>query len=283
MYLRRSSRYAIVFGGLLLLSLTLTQTTEPYGGRARMKLLDATAPVTRVLSRAGGALAQIVPQRGQTASADEVRRLRARNAQLEDTVRQLSQRLEDLEATIRTIPPDFQIESAPILTFVRERAPVLALAPSVTDSAAVILGGRRTGLRRHLGVVWRNQVAGKVVAVGEKTSLVRFVSDPEFKMIARIARTGQLGLLVGTGRGCELIHVPADADVRQGDEVVATGDQEMFPASCYIGRVRELPRRGTLLRLPIDVDLPLARVRNVYVLRKQSALSEFGAVTGGRD
>jgi len=248
-----------------------------------MRLLDFAAPLSSVFSRARIALGQLVAFGGEEPDGRTVRELTARNAELEDALTQLTARLADLEKTIETIPPEFRIASTPILTFVQEEAEILCLDPSITRWSAVILGGRETGLRKNMGVVWRSQVAGKVVRVGQQTSLVRFVHDPEFKMIARIARTGQLGLLKGTGNGCELRYVTADADVELGDKIVSTGDQEMFPAGKYIGKVKELPVRTTLLTIPVEIDLPMSRVRSIYVLRKQSALSELREASGGQD
>ena len=277
----RRSKYLIVFSTLLLASLVLSSTQHGLSAAARMKALDVAAPLSTAFARARIALAQLTPFPRQDDDADALRSLRVRNAELQDAVAQLTTRLEDLQKTIESIPPDFRVASAPILTFVQEKAEVLSFDPSIIRSAAVILGGRKTGLRPGLGVVWRDQVAGKLVRVGERTSLVRFVHDPEFKMIARIARTGEFGLVVGTGTGCELRFVSADADIRLGDAIVSTGDEEIFPAGKYIGKVEALPLKTTLLQIPVQIDLPMSRVRSVYVLRKQSASSEFPQAPGG--
>lgn len=250
----------------------------------RMKVLDASAPLVGVFSRAAVALAELLPapRRPDDAGGDaDPETLRTRNAELQDAVRQLSMQLADLEKTIETAPDDFRVEAAPVLEFIQKRGSVIAFDPAITRSNAVILGGTRSGVRENLGVLWRDRIAGQVVAVGRRTSIVRFVHDPDFKMIARIARTGQMGLLIGTGRRCELRYVPADADVRVGDYVVSTGDHDIFPAGKYIGRVRELPVRETLLRIPVAVDLPASRVRNIYILSKKSALTDFRETSGG--
>lgn len=252
-----------------------------YLSPVRMKVLDASAPLLRLFSRAAIALAALCPGGYDAAGDADVQALRARSAELEDAVCQLRMRLADLEKSIETAPGDFRLKAAPVLEFLPKRSSVVAFDPAITRSCAVILGGTRSGLRKDLGVVWRDRVAGKVVALGERTSLVRFVHDPEFKMIARIGRTGQMGLLVGTGRRCELRYVPADADIRVGDAVVSTGDQDIFPAGKYIGRVLELPARETLLRVPVAVELPASRVRNIYVLSKKSALADFRETSGG--
>jgi len=267
----------------MLASFVMMSAHARYLSPVRMKVLDASAPLLRVFSRAAVALAALfpAPRLRDPGGESDVEALRARNAELEDAVRQLRMQLADLEKSIEIVSDDFRIEAAPVLEFVPKRGSVIAFDPAITWSCAVILGGTRSGLRKDLGVIWRDRIAGKVVAVGERTSLVRFVHDPEFKMIARIARTGRMGLLVGTGRRCELRYLPADADIQVGDAVLTTGDEGIFPAGKYIGRVLALPVRETLLRVPVSVDLPGRRIRNIHVLSKKSALADFRETSGG--
>ena len=234
-----------------------------------MGVLDAVYPVSNLFARAAGALGQIAPSGGEgPAGAEEVRELRERNAALEDRVRELEELLRDLSETaeIKAVQKEFMVEAASIVEFEWPEAEVLTREPGLFSGSAQILGGKRNGLKAGLGVVRGNQVVGKVVEAGELVSMVRFLHDPGFKMFARLSGTGQMGLLVGTGRGCELRYLPPDADVQAGDKVVTTGNDGAFPPGLFIGEVRSSPEERIFRTARVDCDFGATSMRTVMVL-----------------
>jgi len=121
-------------------------------------------------------------------------------------------------------------------------------------------------------------VVGRVVHVSPYTSTVQVISDPKSAVGAKVARTGAHGVVHGAGgASLELGYVTSLADVREGDLVVTSGDDAIYPPGLEIARVRSvaqgapvpgLPRLPNLARteaaLFLDIELePLVDVRRV--------------------
>ncbi len=139
--------------------------------------------------------------------------------------------------------------------------------------------GSRDGVTLDAAVVAPNAiVVGRVVQVSPYTSTVQLITDPQSAVGAKVARSGAHGVVHGAGGAAlELGYVTSLADVREGDLVVTSGDDGIYPPGLEIGRVRRvvegapvpgLPRLPDLARteaaLFLDITLePLVDVRRV--------------------
>jgi rod shape-determining protein MreC len=141
----------------------------------------------------------------------------------------------------------------------------------------IVNRGNRDGVSTDWAVVSRTgTVVGRVVTATPYTSTVQLITDPQSAVGAKVARTGAHGVVHGTGGATlELAYVTSLADVQQGDLVVTSGDDGIYPAGLEIGRVTRvvkgapvpgLPRLPTLARaeaaLFLDIELePSIEVR----------------------
>jgi rod shape-determining protein MreC len=75
--------------------------------------------------------------------------------------------------------------------------------------------------------------------VGPLTCTALLITDPSHALPIQINRNGVRGIAVGTGEAdtLELMHVPANADVRVDDVAVTSGLGGRFPSGYPVARV----------------------------------------------
>jgi rod shape-determining protein MreC len=114
--------------------------------------------------------------------------------------------------------------------------------------------GQDEGLRKGAGVLNAYGVVGRLVQVGEGSSLVQLISDPDCRLAARLTRANIQCAVVGDGRGGVLLqHLGGQDDVRVGDKVETGSGSLSFPSGVPIGTVTRLLRLDGGLRLSGEV------------------------------
>ena len=149
--------------------------------------------------------------------------------------------------------------------------------------------GSWDGARRDSPVVAPNgALVGRVVHVTGTSSLVQALTDPESAVGAKVVRSDARGVVHGVGGPIlELAYVNSREDVENGDLVVTSGDDGLYPAGIPIGRVSRvalgppvpgsppvpLARGEGALFLEISLN-PLVEVRRVDYVLLLSPLTE---------
>ncbi|MDT3706897.1 MAG: rod shape-determining protein MreC [Thiobacillus sp.] len=129
--------------------------------------------------------------------------------------------------------------------------------------------GAAAGLRRGLPVVDSIGLVGQVVRVYPGSSDVVLVSSLEQLTPVFIERTGQRGLVAGSGRGqLELRYMPAHADIREGDRLLTSGIDRVYPGGIPVARVSRVSRSQSspYLRVACQPLAGLDQSRAVLVL-----------------
>lgn len=81
-------------------------------------------------------------------------------------------------------------------------------------------------------------VVGSLSDVGSKAATVLTITNRLSKIPARVTSAGVDGLLTGQAKKeLELLWIPADADIRIGDEVVTSPVSDIFPPGIPIGLI----------------------------------------------
>lgn len=136
---------------------------------------------------------------------------------------------------------------------------------------------RRHGVNAKDIVYTAHGIVGQVVNSEHKrfsfpTSEVLLLTDRRSGIGATVARSGAVGVVVGTGQGlCKLEYLDFHADVREGDVVLTSGlvvkGGGVFPEGLVIGRVSKVERDKTVSRLSASVvpEVPLQQITTVWV------------------
>ncbi len=201
---------------------------------------SALSPMQRGTTGAGGAVLGFFRKFGRMYNAEgENEDLRRRLAEAENELREARQ-ARDENARLKALL-DFQRDSG----FESIPARVIARDPSVWFNSLIINRGTLSGVDLDMPVATPEGIVGRVVAVGPITAQVMLLTD---ERSAAGAVVGQLGAsnAVGSVRGygknglLEMRYVSGLEQVAQGDYVVTTGQDRIYPPGLSVGTVVEI-------------------------------------------
>jgi rod shape-determining protein MreC len=131
-------------------------------------------------------------------------------------------------------------------------ANVIAAGPGYENMVTLDVG-RIDGVRPDQTVLNGDGLVGRVVSVSSDTSTVLLATDASSVVGARMAGTGEIGAVTGTGKGPQLLHLElfdANAVLRAGQQLVTFGSVGGSPyvPGVPIGTVTALESGGALTR-----------------------------------
>jgi len=120
-------------------------------------------------------------------------------------------------------------------------AQVIGKDSSNWSSSVIVDKGRNSGVESGRCVVTDAGLAGKVVEVGNATSKIMLISDPNSSVAALIQRSREQGIVSGTITGQLRLHFLAvDSDIKAGDTVITSGLGGIYPKGLVVGRIIEI-------------------------------------------
>ena len=167
-----------------------------------------------------------------------------------------------------------------------------ASLPGVVGTVPILLIERRAGVHGALigagsanGVVAGSALAvpaglvGRVVTVGRGVSRAQLLLDTSAAAGARIARTGELGVVRGDGHGALILNnIATTSSVARGDLVESAGIDGIYPRGVSIGRVESVSRGSKLfLEIRVAPAADFSRLTDVLLLAPSLAAKESAA------
>ena len=279
MHDRAVRRRRAVLGGLVALSLILLTAYfgESAGGGLHALQRGATevlSPIQEGANRALKPFRDLFGWFGDTLDAkserDELKserdRLRQEVAKLEAQGRENEQLRKLLEINTGGGLNEFE----PV------RARVYARSPSVWYSTMNIDKGRSDGVEVGHPVVNGEGLVGKVESVTRSSAVVMLVTDEDFGVSAKAARSGEPGTIGPAVSGDLLFDlVPRGERIDEGDRIVTAGTTttrlpSLFPPNILIGTVKRIDdgEGGLDRRIHVRPAADLRRLEWVEVLTK---------------
>jgi rod shape-determining protein MreC len=115
------------------------------------------------------------------------------------------------------------------------------LSVDLTPSRQLVMLNKGTSSGVFVGqpVLDANAVMGQVIRTNPFSSVVLLITDSDHALPVEVNRNGLRTIAAGTGLGqeLELLYIPKNADVREGDLLVTSGMGERFPPGYPVGRV----------------------------------------------
>ncbi len=201
---------------------------------------------------------------------------------LEQSVRDIQQAQDTVdEYQVRSIAQAQKLQQIEyLLQENRQLRELLALRPTVDRSAQaaqilydtsdgyvqrlIIDKGQVAGIRSGAVVIDTSGLVGQVTRVHPLVSEVTRLTDREQSTPVMNARTGErfvaFGESASAGERLELRFVPASADMRQGDLLITSGLDGIYPPGLHVGQIVLVDRR---------VNSSFARVLAAPVSREQ--------------
>jgi rod shape-determining protein MreC len=217
-------------------------------------------------------------QRGTMTSVDSVRGVWTGYVALRD----VQEENEALKRELQTLQVRLQEERAQAqraenfrqLLELRERAGVDTVAAEIIAGPAdlefrdmTIDKGGVDGIARDMAVISPAGVVGRVTLTSPRAARVQMLIDRSAAAGAMIERTRAQGLVKGLGTTLSMDYVPGTADVRQGDLVVTSGIDKIYPKGFVIGTVEEVERgSGTFHEIVVRPAVDFSRLEEVLVV-----------------
>jgi len=200
-----------------------------------------------------------------------LRGVRAENRQLKDQIERM--RLEQ----VRMSQDADQARRLQALLAFKEQfisrtmaAQVIGSSGSEQSRSVYIDKGEKDGIKPDMAVITADGVVGKVLRVYGSTSLVLLISDQSSGVGAILEKSRLQGILRGTPAGeVTLEKVMSDETVAQGELVLTSGGDRIFPKGLPIGTVtRVFPGNEGFLNIRLKPAADLSKLEEVLVVTR---------------
>ena len=129
--------------------------------------------------------------------------------------------------------------------------------------------GKQDSVKKNMPLVLPNGLVGKIYEVGKNYSTGQLLLDQNFRVSAKILRSGARGIVSWKGgRICNLDEIANRSDVKIGDLVMTSGYSEIFPEGIYIGRVLSASnnKRNFFMDIKVKPDVDFNTLEEVLVI-----------------
>lgn len=207
------------------------------------------------------------------------------NMQLKEEVKLLRQRLyqaREAELENRRLRRLLQLGERIRLTY--RPARVVAFDPMSKSRTLRIDRGAEGGVERGQAVVTEEGVVGRIMRVGAHHADVLLITDTRSAIDSFVQRTRDQGTVEGLGNGtCRIKYLLRGTDIRDGDVIVTSGYDGLFPRGLPVGIIRgdEARRYGVSEEAELLPFVDLSRVEEVLILDTGPTLASEGQWLGG--
>jgi rod shape-determining protein MreC len=182
----------------------------------------------------------------------------------ENTIRRLAEQLREMRA-LKPFVPEQEIES--IIP-----AEIVSVEISAANSSVVINAGSRKGVKPDSALLCGKVAVGRITQVGPWASRVKLLTEIGHSVRAKIARTGNEGVLEGAGGGKFVLRfIPREAQVKVGDALVAPTSSKYFPAGVVLGEIIDvrLEPSDPSYRITAAPTIDYSSLEDVVVVRRR--------------
>jgi rod shape-determining protein MreC len=133
-------------------------------------------------------------------------------------------------------------------------AAIIAKSTDQWSSIVTIDKGSSDGVRKNMTAITHRGLVGKISNVTDSYSYLLLLTDINFSSAARLQKSRVEGILSGTGfKKCKLKYIPYEEHVENGDTVITSGLDTLFPKGIPIGYISKIDKKGTGLFQEVEV------------------------------
>ena len=266
----RNYKTVIFVAVLLIIALVMLSYSVKYdtsGGFFRKIVLEATAPVQKVLS----------------ISVKSVSDAWLRYIFLvgfEEENKNLNKKINELKAELILYQEGYlEAQRLSKLLALRDdynyrfiSARVIGSEQAALSKTILINKGTAHGLKIGMPVMATPGLIGRLIDVSWHVSKVLLLIDENNNIGAILQRTRMQGIVSGAGsRGCILKYIYKNQDVKEGDSVISSGMGGIFPKGLLIGKVSHVQKQdaGLFLKINVAPFIDFAELEEVLVLASE--------------
>jgi rod shape-determining protein MreC len=152
-------------------------------------------------------------------------------------------------------------------------ASIIANSASTWFHSCLLDKGSADGVQKGTAVVTPLGVVGQVVAVTGRTAKVLLLTDPNSGIDVMVQRTRSRGIVSGSlDYGTILKYVKRSEDVQEGDRLITSGLDGVFPKGMLVGTVTRVQKQHLGLFQLIEVlpAVTAARTEEVLVVKSEA-------------
>lgn len=212
---------------------------------------------------------------GMRENYDTLAGFRAENERLRQRIQNLEierQKLLEAQASNNRLKQLLDLRSQ--LSGTPITASIIANSATSWFKSCVLDKGSADGVRKGMAVVTPLGVVGQVVAVTARTAKVLLLTDANSGIDVLVQRTRSRGIVSGSlENGVVLKYVKRSEDIQEGDRLITSGTDGVFPKGMMVGTVIKVSKQHIGLFQSIEV-LPAvqsARVEEVLVVAAERA------------
>ena len=211
--------------------------------------------------------------KGLQNSYNTIAGFRAENERLRKRLQQLEiekNRLLEAEATNRRLQQLLAFRShlsASVVT-----ASIIGNSGSSWFQSCLLDRGSADGVGKGMGVVTPLGVIGQVVSVSPRTAKVLLLTDPSSGVDVLVQRTRARGIVSGSLEyGTILKYVKRSEDIQEGDRLITSGLDGVFPKGLMVGTVTKARKQhlGLFQLIEVTPAVLASRVEEVLVVHPE--------------
>ena len=211
--------------------------------------------------------------KGLQSSYNTLAGFRAENERLRKRLQQLEiekNRLLEAEATNRRLQQLLAFRShlsASVVT-----ASIIGNSASSWFQSCLLDKGSADGVRKGMGVVTPLGVIGQVVSVSPRTAKVLLLTDASSGVDVLVQRTRARGIVSGSlEHGTILKYVKRSEDIQEGDRLITSGLDGVFPKGLLVGTVTKARKQhlGLFQLLEVTPAVLASQSEEVLVVRPE--------------
>lgn len=228
-------------------------------------LLTATFPIQKALGGAGSFFYNgWYGYFNLVGAREENTRLRTENEKMSQELFQLREKLAATERSTQLL------RAQEAIPFKSIAAHVIARDGSVWFNQVIIDRGSLEGVKLNQAVITPGGIVGRVIGVGPKSAQVQLITDGYAGVGAQLADSRAYGEVKGMGKNtCEMRNVSGLETVKEGEPIITTGFDGIYPKGLLVGYVEQLVLGGGAKNHQITVRpaAGLDRLEEVLVLQ----------------
>jgi rod shape-determining protein MreC len=262
---------AVVLVGCVLILSARAPGRAGRGTLLQSWILTASAPAINVIASVSRSFWDAVGTARETLTA------RSENARLRTDLERAQRELFRLRAEVEQLGADNRLTAAgSALPGILRSVPILLVERRSGVLSALIAAGSSEGVVPDSPLAVPAGLVGRVVTVGRGVSRAQLLPDASAAAGARIARTGELGVVRGDGKGfLTLNNIATTSSVARGDWIESAGIDGIYPRGIPIGRVDSVSRGNKLfLEIRVAPAADFARLTDVLLLSPSPATVE---------
>lgn len=200
------------------------------------------------------------------------------NQELKGEIKKLQQEMEGLretEATNLRLQKLLELKEQGFRSTVT--ATVIGNSASTWSRSLTINKGSRDGVRKGMAVVSAGGIVGQVVAVAPGSAKVLLLTDHNSGVDVIVQRTRARGIVSGSlERDPVMEYVTRNEEIREGDRLVTSGLDGVFPKGILVGQVSTVRKKTYGLFQEVEVQLAIdpSRIEEVLVVSTENDASK---------